>query len=85
MIEAGTCAKCGSTEVIPDARVLYDSDRDVKIRVDADPEALIFTERVRSNLHARVCSQCGYTEFYVREAANLYDAYLKSKNKAHSD
>jgi hypothetical protein len=31
-------------------------------------------------LFARVCAACGFTELYLDNARELYDAYLKGEN-----
>jgi predicted nucleic-acid-binding Zn-ribbon protein len=77
MMETGKCAKCGTAEIVPDAR-LHDS-RGVVAQTDAHPGAMIFKETESCELYARVCSQCGFTELYVREPHKLYQAHLKAE------
>lgn len=75
MPEAAKCMKCGSADIVPHARVMQGSDRDLELRVDADPGALLFKEATRISLEARVCGQCGYTELYATDPAALLAAW----------
>jgi hypothetical protein len=55
---------------------------DLRIRVDADPDAILFKEAERCPLEARVCGKCGYTEFYATDPANLLEAWRRSQEPA---
>lgn len=48
---------------------------DLKLRVDAQPSAMVFKQAARSAIHASVCSSCGYVEFYADDPQTLYDAF----------
>jgi len=53
-------------------------ERDLKVRVDADPTAMVFKKSTRSDVHAWICGQCGYTELYADDPAELYNAFTAS-------
>jgi predicted nucleic-acid-binding Zn-ribbon protein len=75
-----TCAKCGSPNIIPRARVINRGDAgDMRVGVPRKPQALIFQGREESDIHARVCGNCGYVELFAEDAAELYRAYLQSQ------
>ena len=73
------CVKCGSTDVVPGVRVMGTHSVDLRVRVDADPHALLFKGTERSPLEARVCGRCGYTEFYATDPATLLQAWRHSR------
>ncbi len=57
------------------------ADQDVKLRLDARPEALVFKSANRSVLTASVCGKCGYTEFYVEDPASIYTAWSEAQKR----
>lgn len=73
------CAKCGSEKLIHDAMAIdrgdYNAEGEFSIGIDEKPAALIFKQRIRSNVAAVVCGDCGYIEFYAENPDNLYQAY----------
>ena len=76
------CAKCGSTAIAQRAMVAdrsQTSEYDLKLRVDAAPDAMMFKKSARSTVHAYVCSSCGYVEFYADDPKALYDAFLAAQ------
>ena len=84
MLESKACVKCGSSEPVIPARVMDRREQrlqkeDLRLRVDADPEAFLFKNAYHSPLMARVCSRCGYTEFYAAEIAVLRDAWRRAE------
>jgi predicted nucleic-acid-binding Zn-ribbon protein len=85
MRTTGKCPKCGQTEIIPRAMVADrghgNTERDLRIRIDAHPNALIFKDAERSPLHAYVCVGCGFTELYVEDPQALLQAYRESKRE----
>ncbi len=71
------CPKCGSTSIVERAAVMASvrgQDNSVNLRIDAKPDALFFKGAARSRLDAFVCVQCGFTEFYARDPAQLAEA-----------
>ena len=85
MPQSATCVKCGSTDIVLSARVMDRTqygEFDLRVRVDADPDALLFTGTERCPLVARVCGQCGYTEFYATDPAALFAAWRRSRESS---
>lgn len=54
--------------------------RNLKVRVDADPTAVVFKKSVRSPIHAWICGQCGYTELYADNPGELYQAFTTAQS-----
>jgi predicted nucleic-acid-binding Zn-ribbon protein len=76
------CSKCGSTAIVPRAMVAdrnQSAEYDLRLRVDAQPSAIMFKQAARSAVHACVCSSCGYVEFYADDPKTLYDAFLAAQ------
>ncbi len=80
------CAKCGSEKLIWDATAIdrgdYNSEGELSVGVDEKPSALIFKQRMRSNVSAVVCGECGYIEFYAENPEILYQAYQNRAENA---
>jgi len=74
-----SCAKCHSVKIIPDAMVIdradYSVEDEFSVAVDEKPDALMFKQRIRSDVSATVCGDCGFTEFFAKEPQKLYSAY----------
>jgi predicted nucleic-acid-binding Zn-ribbon protein len=84
MPNANPCAKCGSSQMISGVRVVCNvegGDQNIKLRVDAHPDAMVFKQAQRAVLAAAVCGKCGYTEFYVEEPGALYEAYREAQGR----
>jgi predicted nucleic-acid-binding Zn-ribbon protein len=82
MATSQKCPKCGHAQLLQGVRVISETegqDRDVWLRVDAHPEAMIFKRAQYSPLRASVCSNCGFTELFADEPASLYAAYRESQ------
>jgi predicted nucleic-acid-binding Zn-ribbon protein len=84
MNQGMTCAKCGSTKIIPHARVIdrgdYSTDvGNVRLAVARNPQALVFKGLERVDSYARVCGECGFAELFVEDADSLYEAYVQSR------
>jgi predicted nucleic-acid-binding Zn-ribbon protein len=81
--ELPPCAKCGSTRIIPRARVTemapHTHEVSVRVGVTERPEALVFKRDKHVNTYAKVCGDCGYAELYVDDPSALYDSYMKSR------
>ena len=76
------CSKCGSSAIVPRAMVVdknQNMEYDLKLRVDAQPSAMLFKQAARCAIHASVCSSCGYVEFYADDPQTLYDAFLAAQ------
>ena len=82
MPETARCIKCGSSDIVLRARVMDRAqygEYDLRVRVDADPNAFVFTGTERSTLDAHVCGRCGYTEFYATYPGDLLAAWRRSQ------
>lgn len=87
MSDQGTelkCAKCGSTKVVPRARVIDRGDGsmdigNVRLGVARKPEAWLFKGEEREDVYARLCGACGFAELYVEDPDLVYQAYLDSQ------
>ena len=63
------CAKCGSGDVIADAKVIdrahLNMQSDLSVATDRRPEALLFKGQVTTTVSAWVCAVCGFVELYA--------------------
>jgi hypothetical protein len=87
MAEFG-CGKCESRRVIPKAKIVSCADRpDLGLTavVARKPQAALFRGEVQTKLSARVCGECGYTEFFADEAGALFDAYVEAQRAVTVD
>lgn len=70
-----TCAKCGSSEILPDVPVVANVDNLSAVPVSAiaynNPSAWVFKGPVPHRFLARICGKCGFSEFYVENVASL--------------
>ena len=86
MPPSATCVKCGSTDVVPKVRAIVPTyqfgDYDLRVRVDADPNAIMFKGTEWSPLQATVCGRCGYTDFYAADAGFLFKAWRRSQESS---
>ena len=77
------CEKCGSEKIIPEVRAIdhgdYQTEGNLEVSIDENPNALMFKNRVRSSIFAKICGDCGYTKFYARDPQSLYSAYQNQK------
>lgn len=85
MLKMNNCSKCGSTAIVPRAMVAdrnQNGEYDLRLRVDAQPSAMLFKQAARSAIHACVCSSCGYVEFYADDPQTLYQAFLAAQQNS---
>ena len=59
------CPKCGSSKIIPRARVPIHPNADLSVVVYGNPDALIFKEQLLGPLRADICGDCGHVELRV--------------------
>ena len=75
MKKTGKCPKCGSTEVIVDAKVCDrgegDSVGEMKIATFQKPNALIFKQKQETPVSAWVCVPCGFVELYADDSRRI--------------
>ena len=69
MKQTGTCPKCGSVDIIANAKAIDrghgNSQMDLSLATFRKPDALIFREKQETTVSAWVCAGCGYVEFYA--------------------
>jgi len=69
------CAKCGSKDLIEDAKVIdhghHSSQTDLSLGVYRKPQAFLFKGQVTTPVSAWVCVSCGFVELYADHPANL--------------
>jgi predicted nucleic-acid-binding Zn-ribbon protein len=74
-LEKTICTKCGSTEILPDVPVVSNVDNLSAVPIAAltyaKPDALIFKGPITHRFLARVCGDCGFSEFYVKDPKGL--------------
>ena len=63
------CPKCGSSDVIADAKALdrsHNSNQtELTVATFRKPDAILFKGQQKSTLSAWVCAECGFVEFYA--------------------
>ena len=74
-----TCSKCQSNKMIPNVSIRDGGGLAVAVKVYDHPDALVFKGEHASNLHARICGECGNVESYVDNPQELYAVYLASQ------
>jgi len=74
------CIKCGSDKIIADIRVVdhgyYDTKHDLAVEIQKNPGAKIIKRYLKGPLHAWICGDCGYTELYADNAAELWEKHI---------
>ena len=69
MKQTGKCPKCGSLEIIADAKAIDrahgNSQTELSVATFRKPEALLFKQKQETSLSAWVCAACGFVEFYA--------------------
>jgi predicted nucleic-acid-binding Zn-ribbon protein len=75
MKRTNKCPKCGSTDVIADAKAIdrsYQSNQtELTVATYRKPEAIIFKGQQDTTVSAWVCAECGYVELYADSPKNL--------------
>ena len=75
MRRTGKCPKCGSADLIVDAKAIDrgDSDRkhEMSVATFREPDAFIFKGEQSTTVSAWVCASCGLVEFYADKPRNL--------------
>ena len=69
------CPKCGSTNIIADAKVIdrvhMNAETELSVATFRQPEAILFKGRMSTTLSAWVCGDCGYVELYADSPARI--------------
>ena len=71
----GVCPKCGSSDIIADAKAIDRGDNhsqnELSLGMYRHPNNFIFKGQERTTVSAWACVGCGFIEFYADEAKNL--------------
>jgi predicted nucleic-acid-binding Zn-ribbon protein len=69
------CPKCGSTDIVVDAKAIDrgDGNRQFEMSVATfrKPDALIFKEKQTTTVSAWVCAACGFIELYADSPSSI--------------
>ena len=69
MKRTNKCPKCGSSDVIADAKAIDRSHQsnqtELTVATFRKPDAVLFTGQQVTTLSAWVCAECGFVEFYA--------------------
>ena len=69
MKRTGKCPKCGSGDIIADAKAIDrghgNSQQDLSVATFRNPTALFFKEKQETTVSAWVCAECGFIEYYA--------------------
>jgi predicted nucleic-acid-binding Zn-ribbon protein len=75
MKRTNTCPKCGSSDVIADAKAIDRShssnQTELTVATFRKPDAVIFKGQQETTLSAWVCAECGFVEFYADSPKTL--------------
>ncbi|MES2659074.1 MAG: hypothetical protein V4689_10685 [Verrucomicrobiota bacterium] len=72
MNPANPCPKCGSRDIITDAKPLGGTDyTTLLIATFRKPGAAFFKGQQSTNISARICADCGYLELYADHPERL--------------
>jgi predicted nucleic-acid-binding Zn-ribbon protein len=75
MKQSGKCPKCGSKDIIADAKAIdrgeSNAQHDMAVATFEKPEALIFKGKHQTTVSAWVCAACGFVEFYADSPRTL--------------
>lgn len=69
MKNSNKCPKCGSNDIIADAKTIDRgegfSEWELSVATFANPKALIFCGKSTTTLSAYICARCGLVELYA--------------------
>ena len=75
MKRTNRCPKCGSSDVIADAKALdrahCNAEMDLSLATFRKPDALVFKGERITTLSVWVCAACGYVELYADSPARI--------------
>jgi predicted nucleic-acid-binding Zn-ribbon protein len=75
MKHTNKCPKCGSSDVIADAKAIDRShnaaEMELSVATFRKPEAFLFKGQMTTTLSAWVCAGCGYVEFYADSPTSI--------------
>jgi predicted nucleic-acid-binding Zn-ribbon protein len=69
MKRTNKCPKCGSSDVIGDAKAIdryeYGAQAELSVATFRKPQAFLFKGKKTTSLSAWVCADCGFVELYA--------------------
>ena len=75
MKKTGLCPKCGSSNIIANAKAIDrgdgNSQHEMIVATFRNPSALLLKGKQTSKVSAWVCVECGFTEFYTKRPYDL--------------
>lgn len=75
MKRTNQCPKCGSSDIITDAKAIDRGDGNCELEMSIatfrNPGAFIFRGKQKTTVSAWVCTACGYVEFYADQPKAL--------------
>ena len=78
MKRTNKCPKCGSTDIIADAKAMdrthHSSEKELTVATFQKPDAFLFKGKATTTLSAWVCGGCGHVEFYADTPQSLKQA-----------
>ena len=78
----GTCPKCNSEKIMHNVRVIDRNgdcqDKNLSVRLEREPKALLFKGAETFGLSACICGECGYTELFADNPAEIWRSGEKS-------
>ena len=79
------CSVCGSSETIPDVKIVdhgyMDSKHDLAIELEGNPWAWIFKDTRKGVLRATVCGECGHVDLFIDNANELLEIYRNNRGR----
>lgn len=79
-VAAPKCIHCGSDRIVPNVTV--HGEQELALGVMADPGAILFKGWESTTLTARVCGNCGFTQFFAKNPALVWSVYQQSLKNA---
>lgn len=72
MKRTAKCPKCGSGDIISDAKPISSADyAALMLATYRKPDAVIFKGRETSRVSAWICADCGYLELYADDPKGI--------------
>ncbi len=69
MKRTNKCPKCGSNDVIADAKAIDRSEGHLQTKLSvatfSNPDAFLFKGQMTTTVSAWICGDCGYVELYA--------------------
>jgi len=75
------CSKCASDQMMDGTFIADASGQRIVVGVDCHPDRGPLARSASTQIHASVCAQCGFVEFYANKPGELYDAYRRAERR----